>query len=118
MNTTKSRVSAVPPTGSLPVFQEASSREISMRAPLSRVECASLDCAMSTVGVIESGTDSRCTSGSSTPALVYTAEQVCAALQISAVTLWRLERRGLLKPLPHLRHKRYAVRAVERFANS
>ena len=44
--------------------------------------------------------------------LAYTADQVCAALQISKVTLWRLERRGLLHSLPHLRHKRYAVSAV------
>lgn len=47
--------------------------------------------------------------------LAYTAEQVCAALQISKVTLWRLERRGLLRPLPHLRHKRYSARRVALF---
>lgn len=48
--------------------------------------------------------------------LAYTAEQVCAALQISKVTLWRLEKRGLLRPLPQLRHKRYPAEAVKRFA--
>lgn len=44
--------------------------------------------------------------------LAYTADQVCAALQISKVTLWRLEKRGLLQPLPYLRHKRYSVAAM------
>jgi hypothetical protein len=48
--------------------------------------------------------------------LTYTAEQVCAALQISKVTLWRLEKRGLLRALPHLRHKRYPVEPLKRFA--
>jgi hypothetical protein len=48
--------------------------------------------------------------------LAYTADQVCAALQISKVTLWRLEKRGLLRPLPQLRHKRYPTEAVRRFA--
>jgi hypothetical protein len=47
------------------------------------------------------------------PLLAYTADQVCAALQISRVTLWRLERRRLLVPLPHFRHKRYSVAAVQ-----
>ena len=49
------------------------------------------------------------------PLLVYTAEQVCAALQISKVTLWRLERRGLLRPIASLRHKRYSAAAVRDF---
>lgn len=48
--------------------------------------------------------------------LTYTSEQVCAALQISKVTLWRFEKRGILNPLPHLRHKRYSILSVERFA--
>lgn len=48
--------------------------------------------------------------------LVYTADQVCTVLQISKVTLWRLERRGLIRPLPQLRHRRYAVEAVRRFS--
>jgi hypothetical protein len=48
--------------------------------------------------------------------LTYTSAQVCLALQISQVTLWRLEKRGLLCSLPHLRHKRYSVAAVARFA--
>ena len=52
------------------------------------------------------------------PALVYTADQVCSALQISPVTLWRLEKRGLLRSLPHFRHRRYPVKAVEKLASS
>lgn len=47
--------------------------------------------------------------------LAYTADQVCAALQISKVTLWRLERRGLICALPHLRHKRYAAHVIAAF---
>lgn len=50
--------------------------------------------------------------------LAYTADQVCAALQISKVTLWRLEKRGLLRPLPHFRHKRYPLAAVKRFTGT
>jgi hypothetical protein len=52
------------------------------------------------------------------PLLTYTTAQVCAALQISPTTLWRLEQRGLLAPIPHLRHKRYSVAAVQKFASS
>lgn len=48
--------------------------------------------------------------------LTYTSNQVCAALQISPVTLWRLEKRGLLVPIRNLRHKRFSVAAVRRFA--
>lgn len=47
--------------------------------------------------------------------LVYSADQVCAALQICKITLWRIERRGLLIAIPYLRHKRYSARAVEAF---
>lgn len=45
----------------------------------------------------------------------YTSAEVCSALQISKVTLWRLEKRGLLTPIPHLRHKRYFVGSVQSF---
>ena len=48
--------------------------------------------------------------------VAYTLDQVCQALQISRVTLWRLEKRGLLCSIPNLRHKRYSVAAVKRFA--
>ena len=49
--------------------------------------------------------------------LTYTSGQVCAALQISKVTLWRLERCGLISPLPHFRHKRYSVDAVRQIVS-
>lgn len=49
--------------------------------------------------------------------LAYTADEVCIALDISRTSLWRLEKRGLLKPVPGLRVKRYSVEAVKRFAN-
>jgi hypothetical protein len=49
--------------------------------------------------------------------LAYTAGQVCEALQISKVTLWRLEKRGLLTSIPHLRHKRYSAATVRQFAS-
>ena len=49
---------------------------------------------------------------------VFTAQEVCTVLKISAVTLWRLEKRGLLTPVPDIRHKRYSVDAVRRFANA
>lgn len=49
--------------------------------------------------------------------LVYTSDQVCAALQISKVSLWRLEKRGLLTPLAHLRHKRYPIAGVQKLAS-
>lgn len=50
--------------------------------------------------------------------LAYTAAETCAALGISATTLWRLERLGLLTPVRHLRHRLYARSEIERFLNS
>ncbi|MCS7227149.1 MAG: helix-turn-helix domain-containing protein [Gloeomargarita sp. SKYB31] len=39
---------------------------------------------------------------------LLTSKDVCALLGISRVTLWRLEREGVIKPIPlPLRHKRY-----------
>ena len=66
------------------------------------------DCAMNTNAIA---------SGGHVEVLTYTSEQTCAALQISPVTLWRLEKRGLLVALPHLRHKRYPADAVRSFAS-
>lgn len=48
--------------------------------------------------------------------LTYNAREACVALGISSTTLWRLERRGFLTPLPGLRHKLYPTAAVRRFA--
>ena len=39
--------------------------------------------------------------------LAYTSEETAQALNISLVTLWRLERRGLLKPSRALRTPRW-----------
>ena len=49
--------------------------------------------------------------------LCYTAKQTAEALQISDTTLWRLEKTGRLVPLPDLRHKRYPVDWVQRYAS-
>lgn len=48
--------------------------------------------------------------------LLYSREEVKIALGLSESTLWRLEKRGLLKALPGIRHKLYPVAAVRRFA--
>lgn len=49
--------------------------------------------------------------------LAYTAAELCAALSISSVTLWRLEKRGLLKAVPGIRHKLYSADSVRQFLN-
>jgi hypothetical protein len=47
--------------------------------------------------------------------LAYTSEEAAEALGISLVTLWRLERRKLLKPSRALRTPRWARTEIERF---
>jgi hypothetical protein len=47
--------------------------------------------------------------------LAFTSEEAAEALSISLVTLWRLERRGLLKPSRALRTPRWAKAEIERF---
>lgn len=47
--------------------------------------------------------------------LAYTKKELCAALSISSTTLWRLEARGLLKPVAGMRHRIYSQKEVERF---
>ena len=49
--------------------------------------------------------------------LTYTKRELCQALGVSDSTLTRLERRGILKPLPICRHKLYPVEAVHRLLN-
>ncbi len=49
------------------------------------------------------------------PKLTYNLKDLREALGISSVTLYRLELRGLLKPLPYFRHKVYSRAEVERF---
>jgi len=46
--------------------------------------------------------------------LVFTADELCAELKLSRVTLWRLEKRGVITPILGLRG-RYARSMVERF---
>ena len=48
--------------------------------------------------------------------LTYTSKEVCQTLGISVATLWRMNARGFLKPLPGIRHKLYSVAAIKRFA--
>jgi hypothetical protein len=50
--------------------------------------------------------------------LAYSSEELCAALGLSKVSIWRLEKRGLLEPIVGLRHKRYSSTAVHRFLNA
>ena len=47
--------------------------------------------------------------------LAFTSEEAAQALNVSLVTLWRLERRGLLKPSRALRTPRWAKAEIERF---
>lgn len=47
--------------------------------------------------------------------LAFTKSELCAALGLSPVSLWRLEKRGLLLPVQGLRHKLYTVESVQRF---
>lgn len=36
---------------------------------------------------------------------------------ISESTMWRLEKRGLIKAIPHLRHKLYSIEELRRFVS-
>ena len=49
------------------------------------------------------------------PKLAYTLKELCDELGVSRVTLYRMEIRGLLKPLPYFRHKIFSRAEVERF---
>lgn len=59
------------------------------------------------------------TAATETPAkierLAFTSEEAAEALGISLVTLWRLEKRGLLKPSRALRTPRWSRAEIERF---
>ena len=50
-----------------------------------------------------------------TPKLAYTLQELSEELGISRVSFYRLEARGILKPLPYLRHKIYSHGEVARF---
>ncbi len=47
--------------------------------------------------------------------LVYTPKQAAQALGISTVSLWRLEKRGLIKPSRALRTPRFTRAEIDRF---
>jgi len=47
--------------------------------------------------------------------LTYSTADLCSALGLSSVTLWRLSRRGLLRPIQGIRHRLYAKTEVQRF---
>ena len=49
------------------------------------------------------------------PKLAYSLKELSEELGISKVTLYRLEIRGLLKPLPYFRNKIFSRQEVERF---
>ena len=46
--------------------------------------------------------------------LVYTKDELCTSLSLSPVTLWRLEKRGLIHAVAGIRHKIYSVAEVKR----
>lgn len=47
--------------------------------------------------------------------LAFTAAEACEALGVKRTTLWRLECRGLIAAIPHVRHKLYSVASLKRF---
>ena len=47
--------------------------------------------------------------------LAYTKEELCTSLSLSPITLWRLEKRGLIHAVTGIRHKLYSVAEVKRF---
>ena len=47
--------------------------------------------------------------------LAYSRKELAAELNLSPVPLWRLETKGLIKPVPGVRHKMYSNAEVNRF---
>jgi predicted DNA-binding transcriptional regulator AlpA len=47
--------------------------------------------------------------------MAFTGGEVETITGLSKVTIWRLEKRGLLKPVPGIRNKLYSRKAVEAF---
>lgn len=50
--------------------------------------------------------------------LAYSLAELMTELGLCKTTIWRLEVRGLLRPVPYVRHKIYAREEVERFLRS
>jgi hypothetical protein len=53
-----------------------------------------------------------------TDKLAFSKKELCDAIGVSPVTLWRLEKRGLLRPVAGIRHRIYSRKEVERFLSS
>jgi DNA-binding transcriptional MerR regulator len=47
--------------------------------------------------------------------LAYTIAELSSALGVSAHTLYRLEKRGLIKAIPGIRHKIYPAASIDKF---
>ena len=47
--------------------------------------------------------------------LTYTMREACEALGVGPTTLYRLEKRKLLRSVQGLRHKRYSIEEIKRF---
>lgn len=47
--------------------------------------------------------------------LAYNTRELATAIGISPVSIWRLRQRGLLNPIPGLRHKLFSRAEVDRF---
>ena len=47
--------------------------------------------------------------------LAYTKDELTKALSLSPITLWRLEKRGLIHSIAGIRHKLYSAAEVKRF---
>jgi hypothetical protein len=54
-------------------------------------------------------------SGPAIERLVYNAKEACVALNVSQVTLGRLEKRGLLRRVQGIRHLMFSVEELKRF---
>lgn len=50
--------------------------------------------------------------------ITYTGQEAAAALGVSGTTLWRWEKRGLIKPVPGIRLKLFSVAELKRFASA
>ena len=49
------------------------------------------------------------------PRLVYTKTELTKALGLSSITIYRLEQRGLLRPVQGIRHKLFTIAEVDAF---
>ena len=47
--------------------------------------------------------------------LAYSGKELQRILDVSSVTIWRLEKKNLLKPVPGIKNKLYSRKTVEAF---